>query len=233
MPIQPLELFYSYAHADETLRAQLNIHLSLLRQQGYISEWHDREILPGSVWVEEIDSHLKSARIILLLVSADFIASNYCYGVEMQAALKKHETGEARVIPIILRACDWETAPFGQLEALPKNAKPVKRWSDPDAAFTDIVKGIRAVVDELNKKRSIVSSDDKSTSKKKGAKSGEENGKKHMLSAPTLNTSVLKKTIATYYKELEDYKSKAESELSLRNAFQNLLADTARHVKCR
>jgi len=168
MPNPPLELFYSYAHADETLRDQLNIHLSLLRKQGYISAWHDREILAGSVWAEEIDKHLKSASIILLLISADFIASDYCYGVEMQIALKRHAAGEARVIPIILRACDWEAAPFGTLEALPKNAKPVRRWSNLDVAFTDVAKGIRAVIDEFNKNRAPAAPDDKPTNKKTG-----------------------------------------------------------------
>src|SRR5690349_19543664 len=96
---KPLELFYSYAHKDETLRDQLNTHLSILQREQYISVWHDREISAGSVWAEEIDTHLKSARIILLLVSSDFLASDYCYSIEVQEAMRRHEAGEVRVIP--------------------------------------------------------------------------------------------------------------------------------------
>src|SRR5437667_12495694 len=112
---EPVKLFYSYAHADESLRKKLEDHLSLLRREGYISEWHDRMISPGNLWAQEIDEHLKGARIILLLISSSFIASDYCYGIELQEAMRKHAAGEARVIPIILSECDWETAPFGKL----------------------------------------------------------------------------------------------------------------------
>ena len=100
--------------------------------------------------VEEIQSHLRSARIILLLVSSSFLASNYCYEIEVQEALRRHEAGEAVVIPVILRPCYWEAAPFGQFQALPKNAKAVTLWSDRDAAFTDVVKGIVKVIEELD-----------------------------------------------------------------------------------
>src|SRR5947209_3245615 len=89
----PVSVFYSYAHADEALRQQLETHLSLLRRQGLISEWHDREILPGAQWAEEIDKHLQTASIILLLVSPDFLAFDYCYEIEMQRALERHERG--------------------------------------------------------------------------------------------------------------------------------------------
>src|SRR5437016_3708622 len=97
----PVSVFYSYAHQDEALRQQLETHLSLLRRQGLISEWHDREILPGAEWGREIDEHLETASIILLLISADFLASDYCYDKEMTRALERHQRGEVRVIPII------------------------------------------------------------------------------------------------------------------------------------
>jgi predicted helicase len=231
MTTEPRKLFYAYAHADEALRKKLEDHLALLRHDGYISAWHDRMLSPGTPWAKEIDAHLRDARIILLLISAAFMASDYSHGSELQEVMRKHEAGEARVIPIILRECDWQTAPFGTLQALPKNAKPVTNWSNRDAAFADIAKGIRTAIDELHGKVTLVTTPEQPASKPKGAKSGEEMGRKHMLSAPALNTATLKKTIASYYKQLEDYKSKADSELSLRNAFQNLLADTARHVK--
>lgn len=147
---EPLELFYSYSHKDEDLRDKLETHLSMLKRQKVISQWHDRVIIAGQEWGGEIDEHLKSADIILLLVSADFLASDYCYDIELKLAMERHEAGEACVIPVILRPCDWSGAPFSKLHALPRNAKPVTIWSNHDEAFTDIVQGIRkAVVDAL------------------------------------------------------------------------------------
>ena len=117
---EALELFYSYAREDEALRKKLETHLTTLRREGLINQWHDRDIIAGSPWAEEIDAHLKKARIILLLVSPDFIASDYCYSVEMQEAIKRQVTGETRVIPIILRPCVWKNTLFGKLQALLK-----------------------------------------------------------------------------------------------------------------
>ena len=145
-----IEVFYSYSHKDEELRQQLENHLSILRRQRAIEDWHYRKITGGREWEGEINEHLRSAHIILLLISSDFIASDYCYDVEMELAMKRHSTGNARVIPIILRPVDWKGAPFGKLQALPKNALPVTKWNHPDDAFTDIAKGIRTVVEELN-----------------------------------------------------------------------------------
>jgi TIR domain-containing protein len=84
----PVSVFYSYAHQDEALRQQLEAHLSLLCRQGLISEWHDREILPGAEWAGEIDAHLQTASIILLLISANLLASDYCYDIEMQNEIR-------------------------------------------------------------------------------------------------------------------------------------------------
>ena len=110
---ESLELFYSYSHKDEELRDQLENHLAMLKREGVISGWHDRRISAGQEWDGEIDDHLNSVEIILLLVSSDFLASNYCYDIEVKRAMERHEAGEARVIPIILRPCDWQRAPFG------------------------------------------------------------------------------------------------------------------------
>jgi TIR domain-containing protein len=145
----PIHLFYSYSHKDEELRNQLEIHLALLRRQGFIHQWHDRGIGAGQEWADAIDANLESAQIILLLVSADFIASDYCYEKEMARALARHEAGEARVIPVILRAVDWTAAPFAKLQALPKDGKPVTAWGDKDAAWLDVAQGIRKAVEEL------------------------------------------------------------------------------------
>jgi tetratricopeptide (TPR) repeat protein/energy-coupling factor transporter ATP-binding protein EcfA2 len=145
-PPVPLEVFYSYSHKDEKLRDKLDNHLTLMQRQGFITEWHDRRIEAGDEWGNEISAHLNSAHIILLLVSDDFIASDYCYSVEMGRALERHEQEEARVIPIILRPVDWESSPLGKLQALPKNGKAVSQWRNRDEAFKNIAQGIRKII---------------------------------------------------------------------------------------
>ncbi|MBM4467864.1 MAG: toll/interleukin-1 receptor domain-containing protein [Chloroflexi bacterium] len=148
-PTKTIEIFYSYAREDEELRNELEKHLSILKRQGVLAGWHDRKISPGKEWKDEIDMHLNTARIILLLISADFMASDYCWGVEVERAMERHKAGEARVIPVILRPVDWKGAPFGKLQALPTDAEPVTSWKNRDEAFVDIAQGIRAVVKEL------------------------------------------------------------------------------------
>ena len=98
---------------------------------------------------EAIDQRLEQATIVLLLVSADFLASDYCYETEMKRALERHEAGLAKVIPIAVRPADWKGAPFAHIQALPTDAKPISRWSDPDAALVDVVEGIRQVIGEM------------------------------------------------------------------------------------
>jgi hypothetical protein len=150
-PKRTIEVFYSYAHKDEKLRNKLETQLSLLKQQGHITNWHDRKIDAGQEWANKINEQLNSADIILLLVSPDFLASEYCYSIEMKHALERHECGEARVIPIVLRPVDWEKAPFSGLQALPQDGKPVtsRSWGSQDAALLDVAKGIRKVVEEI------------------------------------------------------------------------------------
>jgi hypothetical protein len=144
-----VSLFYSYSHEDEGLRDQLEKHLTLLENQGIIQGWHDRRLGAGTEWEGAIDTYLERARIILLLVSADFLASGYCQNVEVARAMERHESGTALVIPVILRACDWQTAFFGKLQALPRDGKPVASWASRDEAFTDVAKGIREAVKRL------------------------------------------------------------------------------------
>ncbi len=115
----------------------------MLKRQGVIDTWHDRRIVAGQEIDGAIDEHINSDDIILLLVSPDFIASDYCYEVEMARALERHETGEAIVIPVILRACDWHEAPFGKLLAVPRDGKPVTQWPDRDEAFLQVAKAVR------------------------------------------------------------------------------------------
>ena len=146
---QGIKVFISYAHEDGPLFEELNKHLALLKWQDIIDVWHDREISAGMEWEREIDTRLNVAQIVLLLVSPDFMASQYCYSVEMARAMKRHEAGKACIIPVILRPVDWQRAPFGSLQALPTDGKAVTEWSNQDSAFLDIVRGIRNAVEGL------------------------------------------------------------------------------------
>jgi TIR domain-containing protein/WD40 domain-containing protein len=151
-----VKIFFCYAHEDEALLNKLKIHLRPLLRQGLIDIWHDRDIRAGTEWEQEIKQHLNSAQIVLLLVSPDFMDSDYSYDIEMQRALERHERGEARVIPIILRPVDFEVTPFRKLQALPTDAKPVmsSSWQYQDEAFVNVTKGIRKVVEEITTKSS-------------------------------------------------------------------------------
>jgi excisionase family DNA binding protein len=152
-----VKIFICYAREDETLLNKLKMHLRPLQRQGLIEVWHDCDISAGAEWEQEISEQLNSAHIILLLISADFMDSNYCYGVEMQRAMERHERKEARVIPVILRPVYWHEAPFGRLQALPKDAKPVtsSNWHNWDDAFFDVVEGIRNILIQLNEPKTL------------------------------------------------------------------------------
>lgn len=146
-----LSVFFSYSHKDENLRDELADHLATLKRNGEISAWHDRMIAAGSDWAKAIDDNLMTADVILLLISSAFLASDYCSEIELNQAITRHNSGGARIIPIILRPCDWEDSLFGRLQALPKNAKPITTWDDKDEAFTDVVKGIKRAIAEMQK----------------------------------------------------------------------------------
>jgi TIR domain len=117
-----------------------------LKRLGRITEWYDRDIRAGVEWEREIGAQLDSADIVLLLVSSDFMYSDYCYSVEMQRALERHQRREAYVIPILLRPVDWDETPISQLQMLPSDRKPITQWSDRDEAFLEVEKGIRKMV---------------------------------------------------------------------------------------
>jgi hypothetical protein len=146
------EVFISYSHKDQELRTELDKHLSNLKRQNVITSWYDGNIIPGTELEPEIMKRLKGAQIILLLVSADFMASDFCYSTEMKEAIARHDANQARVIPILLRPTDWQGAPFTKLKMLPTDAKAVTRWPTLDDAFEDVVQGIRAAIDDLTSK---------------------------------------------------------------------------------
>jgi hypothetical protein len=146
-------VFFSYSHLDEPLRDQLEKQLTLLKRTGIIDTWHDRRIGAGEDIGRETDRHVDTDDIILLLVSADFLASDYCYDREMTRAVQRHVAGDAIVIPIILRACDWKGAPFGHLNATPPDGRPVTQYPDRDQGMFEVAKAVRAAAEKINLRR--------------------------------------------------------------------------------
>lgn len=141
-----LRVFISYAHEDEGLKQELEKFLVSLKRSDAISVWQDRELEGGTEYEEKIMAELNAADIILLLVSQDFIASDFIWSRELKTAMERHESGAARVIPVILRECDWQHLPFGKLVALPADGRPVDSFPNKDAAYTQIAKSINRVV---------------------------------------------------------------------------------------
>ncbi len=154
----PISIFFCYTREDEELLKKLKAHLRPLQRQGLIDVWYDRDISAGSEWEQEILQHLNAAQILLLLISPDFMDSDYCYGIEMKRALERHKCGEAIVIPIILRPAYWHGEPLGKLQALPTDGKPVTSsyWHDQDSAFYDITSGIHKVIKQLTNRQAPV-----------------------------------------------------------------------------
>jgi len=157
----PIEAFISYAHKDEALRQALDEHLALLKSRRFIDAWHDRRIAPGGDWAHDIDTHLASARLILLLVTPAFFASGYCTGVEMKRALARERRGEASVIPIIMKEGDYAGAPFSHLKELPTDGLASgrsvagKKWKNRDEALREVTIGIRTHLEELQSRRLV------------------------------------------------------------------------------
>lgn len=149
MSSKTVNVFYSYSHRDERFREALETHLSILRRENIVKEWHDRKISPGTEWEKEIDDNLEESDLIILLVSPDFIASDYCWGKEVKQAMERHEAQLSLVIPVLIRPTDWTGAPFSKLQALPKDAKPITNWSTEDDGWLDVVRSIRKSVSEI------------------------------------------------------------------------------------
>lgn len=151
---QGLLLFCSYAHEDEKYKEDFDKHLTLLQKTGFIRVWHDRKVAAGMNWECELDDNLESAHLIALLISADFLSSDYCYGKEMKRAMARYDRGEAVVLPIIVRPVDWALAPFAKLQVLPKDGKAIIKWKSQDEAWTQVSKGIRKVIDRIHESAS-------------------------------------------------------------------------------
>jgi len=146
---RPVSAFISYSHADIKIKNDLLKHFSPLRRLGLISDWHDGEIKPGDEWQKSIAGHLNSSQIILLLISSDFIASEFCYNKELNKAMERHSAKEAVVIPVIVRACMWHDLAFGKLQALPDEGRAITTWVDLDDALTKVAMGVQAAAQML------------------------------------------------------------------------------------
>jgi len=155
--LQKVNVFLSYSHKDETLKEQMDAHLSALKRSGAIETWNDRKIVPGDEWEKEIDKRLTEADVILLLISSDFLASDFCYRIETLNALERHGRGTAVVIPVVLRDVDFRGLPIASLQMLPRDAVPVtsSRWGSQDEAFKDVAEGVRKSIESLQEQRLI------------------------------------------------------------------------------
>ncbi|MHB8894142.1 MAG: toll/interleukin-1 receptor domain-containing protein [Candidatus Geothermincolia bacterium] len=142
----PIDVFFSYAHEDEALMDQVRRQLVVHERLGSIVKLIDRMIPAGNDWRSHIDDRIKRAHVILLFMSPDFLASRYCYEVEGRIALQRHRDGTAKVIPVVLRACDWTATPFGEIQGLPRDGTPITQWPDRDQASLDVARGIMASI---------------------------------------------------------------------------------------
>lgn len=144
-----IKVFMSYSHEDEKYKEKLDKHLAVLKRNKKIKTWNDRKLVPGKDIDKEIGKSLVEADIIILLLSADFFASEYCYCTEMTKALELYEEGQNMIVPVVVRSCDWLGSPLAKLVALPKDGKAINKWEDEDEAYMDVVAGIKKVIEEI------------------------------------------------------------------------------------
>jgi hypothetical protein len=148
-----VSVFYSYSHKDDKLRKQVSTALAPLKHEKLIKEWYDGDIVPGKKWEKEIYEQLELSELILLLVSQDFISSEFIRSQELKRAIIRDSTGDARVVPIIIRPTDWQSSALGSLKALPKDAKALTLWRNRDEGLLEVAKGIRKVIEDLRLRR--------------------------------------------------------------------------------
>ncbi|HHS8295673.1 toll/interleukin-1 receptor domain-containing protein [Morganella psychrotolerans] len=148
-----LNVFISYSHKDEEFKETLDEHLSILKRQGLITTWNDRDIVAGTEWEEEISTKLETADIIILLVSSSFIASNYCYSKEVNLAIERHDRKDTLVIPIIVRRCHWDTTPFHKIQSVPTDGRPIASWENVDDGWYNAITGIKEAINKLHREK--------------------------------------------------------------------------------
>ena len=163
--LRPIELIYLYAQPDEKWCSTIDTHLSQLVKQQQVAIWHKQMIIAGHNHLQEINAHVSTAQIILLLISPDFLASEYYSSIQIDGVMARHKVQSACVIPILLRPSDWQSTPFADLGPLPSDHLPVSRYRNQDEAWVDVAQGIRRVVEEI-RTRSVVQHEERSIEQK-------------------------------------------------------------------
>jgi predicted helicase len=231
MASDPIRLVYIYAPEDRPLLEDLEKHLAPLQRQGLITTWHGGKLLPGSDRQRERERRLEQAQIVLLLISPDLLATDDCYDATMQRTLERQRRGTLHLVPVLLRPVNWQGTPFAHLEPLPSNAQPVTLWKNRDAAFADVVGGLRELIAVSQEERERLRGQEIAYNEGRGPRKGASMREEVIVSQPAaLTPTLLKRAIARYRKELASYEGLAQHELALRTAFQNLLAETASAV---
>ena len=128
-------------------------HLKALERVGLVASWHDRLISAGTEWKGEIDENLNQADVILLLISASFVESEYCFDIELNRALTRHANKEALVVPVLIRPVVWHDLPFAKLQSLPSDGQPVSTWHNKDLAWVDVTEGLKAAIREFQSRK--------------------------------------------------------------------------------
>jgi len=153
-PQQPIKVFFSYSHKDTDFMKHLSVHLAPLRRLEKIEVWTDKAIQAGEEWDVEIENNLRDSNVILLLVSADFVASSYIWKKEIPMALKLEKETKARVVPIYLRPFDFSGLNFSKNQMIPKdsgeNLKAISQWENMDEAYMEVAGKIREVIESFN-----------------------------------------------------------------------------------
>jgi 3',5'-cyclic AMP phosphodiesterase CpdA len=147
MATPPL-IVISYAAEDSDQCSRLELHLATsLAKTGLVRVWSERHMEAGTEWDVETSRHIDAAAVIVLLITADFIASERCERT-MSRALERRRQGGVAVVPVIARPCSWEDA-MGALKELPvapRDGKPVTTWTEPDEAWLDVVRTLRTTI---------------------------------------------------------------------------------------
>lgn len=141
------KIFISYSHVDEAVLERLHTHMAILKRDGKIVSWYDKNILAGDDLDSSIKDALNDSNIFLAIISPDYLNSNYCYEKEFKVALEMQNSGEILIIPIIAEPCDWKSSPFGKMKAIPKDGKPIKEWTNQNNAFLNIIDELRHLLE--------------------------------------------------------------------------------------
>ena len=215
-----VKAFFSYSHKNESMRNELEKHFSVMKRNGLIESWYDRRILAGEEFDPGIMENLENSQIVLLLVSPDFLASDYCYEKEMQRAIEKHNKNESVVIPVILEPCDWKQSPFGKLQALPAEGKPISKFANMNDAYLEVVEGVKEVINSKFNSSKKESTKIASTreSKSENIAVSQKVRSSNLRARKTFSNQENDEYIANTYQYIRNYFENSMDELKRRNA---------------